>query len=290
MKLQALLLGGTFVLAGCGPSLQSLVQAKHYREAICAAHDGDTDDRRMVGRALDKDADLHLHVHAVSSDELRPVLGDATNATISRGRIVRVDVQSNILPIDGLDLRGTFVTDAGRTASLVADWSTLAWITNERLPPNRVEQTYATGENILKGVGALFTGGLSLFFTNFHPGNVAIQAPHSEFVRMAPHASALRNTTEAARCTAIGAADGAGRKCTWYLILDNISRTPVAFQLETSYSSLRQTGKQFPDVEDQCLVKRPIRIPLGKPEDIEKASREQFGDKMQPVRSLVRGD
>ncbi len=290
MKPQALLFGAAWVFGGCGPNLQSLVQAKHYREAICAAQDGDTEDRRMVGRALDKDADLHLHVHVVSKDELQPVLGYATNATIARGRILRVGMQSNVLPIDSLELQGTFVTDAGRTAGLVADWSTLALITNEKLPPNRVEQTYATGENFLKGGAAILTGGLSLLFTNFHQGNVEVQAPYSEFVRLAPHASALHNTTATAGCTAIGAADGAGRKCVWYFVLDNISRTPVAFELETSYVSLRQTGKQSPDVEEKCLVKRPIRISLGKPEDIEKTSRDLFGDKMQSVRSMVRSD
>lgn len=290
MKLQALLLCAAFVLGGCGPSLQSLVQAKHYREAICAAHDGDAEARRMVGRVLDKDADLHLHVHVVSKDELRPILGDATDATIARGRLLRVGVQSNVLPIDSLWLQGSFVTDAGRTAGLVAGWSTLALITNEKLPPNRVEQTYVTGENFLKGAGVLFTFGWSLLFTNFNPGNVEVQAPYSEFLRMAPHASALHNTTATARCTAIGAADGAGQKCTWYFVLDNISRTPVAFELETSYGSLRQTGKRSPDVEEKCLVKRPIRVPLGKPEDIEKISRDLFGAKMQPVRSLLRSD
>lgn len=290
MKPQALLLGAAFVLGGCGPNLQSLVQAKHYREAICAAHDGTAEDRRMVVRALDKDADLHLHVHVVSKDELQPVLGYATNATIARGRILRVGMQSNVLPIDSLGLQATFTTDAGRTAGLVADWSTLALITNEKLPPNRVDQTYATGENFLKGVGVFFTLGWSLLFTNFNPGNVEVQAPYSEFLRLAPHTTALHNTTATAGCTAIGAADGAGQKCTWYFVLDNISRTPVAFELETSYVSLRQTGKRSPDVEEKCLVKRPIRIPLGKPQDIEKISRDLFGSKMQPVRSMVRSD
>jgi len=290
MKPQLLLVGAALVFGGCGPNLQSLVQAKHYREAICGAHDGDIEDRRMVGRALDKDADLHWHVHVVSSDELFPVLGSKTDWAMARGRIVRVGVQSNVLPIDNLELRASFVTDTGRTAALAADWSTLAWITNEKLPPNRVEQTYVTGENFLKSVGVLFTFGWSLLFTNFNPGNVEVQAPYSEFLRLAPHASALQRTTATAKCTAIGAAEGAGRKCTWYFVLDNISRTPIAFEFETSYVSLRQTGKQPPDVESKCLVKRPIRIPLGKPQDIEKVSRDLFGAKMQSVRSMVRSD
>ena len=290
MKLQALLLVGTIGLGGCGPNLQSLVQSKHYREAICAAHDGEPKDRHLVGRELDQDADLHLHAHVVSTDELRPVLGEATNAAIARGRLVRVSVQSNVLPIDDLELRGNFMTNAGRTAGLVADWSTLALLTNERLPPMRVEQTYATLENLWKSGALVLTGGLSLLFTNFRPENVRLQAPHSEFVRMAPHASALHNTTATAGCTAIGIADGAGRKCTWYFVLDNISRTPVAFDIETSYVSMRQTGKRSPDVESQCFVKRSVRVPFGKPEDIEKVSRDLFGTKLQPIRSIVRSD
>lgn len=290
MKPQWLLWGATLVFGGCAPNLQSLVQAKHYREAICAAHDGDSEDRRRVGRALDKDADLHWHVHVVSSDELRPVLGDKTDASMARGRIVRIGVQSNVLPIDSLEFRGSFVTDAGRTAGLAADWPTLAWITNEKLPPRRVEQTYVTGENFLKGAGVLLTGGFSLLFTNFNPGNTEVDAPYSEFVRMAPHASKLRNTTASATCRALDSADGAGRNCSWYFVVDTISRTPVVLEVETQYISMRQTGKQSPDVEGQCLVKSSVRLPLGKPDDIEKVSHDLFGDKMKAVRSMVRSD
>src|SRR5690242_3786553 len=153
----AFLLCGSFALGGCGPSLQSLVQAKHYREAICAGQEGNDDDRKLVGQALDKDADLFLHIHVVSNDELGPVLGLTTEAAAKRGRIIRVKLQSNVLPVDKLELNGSFTTDEGRTAAVIADWPSLAWITNEKLPQQQVEKTYMTGENFLKGSAAVLT-------------------------------------------------------------------------------------------------------------------------------------
>src|SRR5262245_21052689 len=121
MKRRAVfLLFGTLTIGGCGPNLQSLVRAKHYREAICAGEEGNDGDRNLVGQALDKDADLLLHMHVVSNDELRPVLGDKTDAAMSRARLVRVNMQSNVLPLDRMEIDGHFVTQDGKTAAVIA--------------------------------------------------------------------------------------------------------------------------------------------------------------------------
>jgi hypothetical protein len=287
MKRRAiLLLCGTWALGGCAPSLQSLVSAKHYREAICAGAEGNESDKNLVGQALDKDADLLVHMYVVSRDELQPVLGEKTEAATKRGRIVRVNVQSNVLPIDNLEISGSFVTTLGQTAAVTANWSSLAWITNEELPQQRVEKTYLTGENILKGGAAILTAGLSLLFTNFNQGSVVVDPPLSEYMRMAPHASALHRAAGHSGCSHIGVSDGTGQRCSWNFVLDNVSSAPVSFDINTRYVSMRQTSKTFPESEATCFVYRSVRLPLGSPQDIEKIVRERFGTQMVPVRTI----
>jgi len=283
----AFLLCGTLTLGGCGPSLQSLVQAKHYREAIAAGQEGNDDDRKIVGRALDKDTDLLVHVHVVSNDELAPLLGEETKAATKRARIIRVKLQSNVLPVDKLELNGTFTTEEGRTAAVIADWQSLAWITNEKLPEQRVEKTYLTGENFLKGSAAVLTAGLSLLFTDFRPGSVVVDAPLSEFEAMAPPASALHREAGRSGCANVGMAEGSGQRCTWYFVLDGVSISAVALDIDTRYVSTRENANSYNVEDSTCALQRHIHLPLGTPENIEKLTRKRFGSQMVSVRSLV---
>lgn len=287
MKVQLLLLWAALVLAGCGPNLQSLVHEKHYREAVCAAEDGNDSDRVLVGNALDKDADVQLGLHVVSSDELRPILGDRTNESLQRGRILRVVAQSNVLPVDDVELKGTFVTESGRTAALVADWNTLAFLTHEKLPPQRVQQTYMTGENVLKGGAAILTAGLSLLFTSFRPGNVVVDPSPADYEAYAPQASKLHHTTGHSACSYIEVGTGLGRRCTWFFVLDTAPSSRVTFELGTHYVSRRQTGKPSSEKEDRCSVVRFNRVALTTPGNMETFVQERFGGRMQSVRSLV---
>lgn len=274
-----------FFLAGCGPSVHGLVQAKHYREAVCAAQDGTADDQDLVARALDKDADIYVHVHTVSENELQPILGLDTLTALERGRIVRVSLQSNILPLDNLELSAKFTTANGKTSGVPADWPTLAWLTHEKLPPKRKAETYVTGENFLKSLGVLFTAGFSLLFTNFHPATYEIDAQPWEFKQSAPKAYALHETTQQGGCSKHRASAGAGKKCAFYFILDTVSKEPVSLQIDVNYISMRKTSKSE---GERCVVPRSATVPLGKPQEIEKISRERFGDRMQPVRALIR--
>lgn len=287
MRRAAFLLCGTLTLGGCGPSLKSLVDAKHYREAICAGQEGNEGDQNLVGQALDKDADLLVHIHVVSTDDLRPVLGEKTEAAAKRAKLVRVNVQSNVLPIDKMELNGTFVADTGRIAAVTADWLSLALMTNESLPKQRVQQTYLTGENFLKGGAAFFTLGWSLLFTNFNPGSVLVDAPLSEYMSMAPHAAALHRAAGDNGCGSLGIGDGAGRRCTWNFVLDNVSSLPVGFNLETRYISTRQRTKPYPEEVKTCALVRRVHVPLGSPQEIEKIVREKFGEQMVPVRNVA---
>jgi len=200
-------------ITGCGPSVHSLVQAKHYREAVCAAHDGSPDEQDEVARALDKDADIYVHVHTISEAELQNVLGLDTPAALDRGRMIQVTLQSNILPLDNVELEAKFTTQDGKTAGLPADWTALAWFTNEKLPANRVAETYVTGENLFKAAGVVLTAGFLLLFTKFHPNTYEAEPPLWEFKQSSPRAYALHETTQKGGCSNLGGTKGAGKKC-----------------------------------------------------------------------------
>lgn len=288
MKTREVLMILPFFLAGCGPSVHSLVQAKHYREAVCAAQDGTTDDQDLVARALDKDADIYVHVHTVSESEMQSVLGLDAPGALDRGRIVRIGLQSNILPLDDVELEAKLVTSDGKTAAIPADWPTLAWLTHEKLPAKRTAETYVTAENFFKSFGVLFTAGFILLFTDFKPQTYQVDAPLWEFKQSAPHAYAIHETTQTSGCRNLAGAKAAGKNCSFYLILDSVSKIPVSLQIDARYVSLRQTKSSTGDGKDRCIVPRSAQIALGTPQEFEKMTREQFGDRMVPVRSLIR--
>jgi hypothetical protein len=288
MKSRCIWLLAPLVFGGCAPNVQALLQAKHYREAVCAAHDGGSYDEQLVGQALDLDADVHVNVHAVSDAELQPILGLDTPAASSRGRLVRVNLQSNVLPVDDIELEAGFFTEDEKVAAVPADWDSLAWMTNEKLPAKHVSQTYLTYANLGRLGFALVTIGISTLFTEFEPEKYLTDAPLEEFEQRAPDASALHRTTEQGGCKGIQAAEGTGKRCTSYFILDSVSKSPVSMQIQARYVSFRQTGKREKIDEERCVLPRSVRLPLGTPQEIEKITRERFGDRMLPVGAVVR--
>lgn len=291
MRARNLFIGGLFMLSACGPSLSGLVRDKHYREAICAAQDGGEQDRRDVGHALDADAAFYVHMHVVSTEELRPVLEAATEQVSARTKLVRVSVQSNVLPIDAIRMEPSMRAESGKLAGVFADWQTLAWATQEKLPGKRTEKTYITGENVLKGGAAVLTLGFSLLFTDFEPGYVEVDPPLEAFEAMAPLASRLHRTTSRGGCLDITqSSSGAGKRCEWYFLLDNVSRDPVSLELRARYVSAR-AGERAGDIEEKsCVVERRFQMSLGPPAGIEAIVRERFGNEMRPVREVMRGD
>ncbi len=275
----------TVVLGACGPSVRSLVAQRHYREAVCAAHDGSDRDRALVGRALDVDAGLLAHVHVMTDDELRAALGPGFSTVTVRGKLVRVVAQSDLLPLDTLDLSVAFTAEGGRLAALPATWETLAWATRETLPPHRTSQTYATGGNVLRGAAAFFTLGFSLLFSDFRPDTVAVEAPLSEYERLAPIATRLHATTERAGCANHSLTAGAGQRCEWYFVLDAVSRDPVTLELAVRYAAMRAGGAEAEP--ESCALTRRFRMPLGPPAEIAAQTRARFGDTARPVTELT---
>jgi hypothetical protein len=265
--------------------VRSLVTKRHYREAVCAAHDGSDRDRALVGRALDADAGLLAHVQVVTDDELRAALGPGLSTDAVRGELVRVVAQSDLLPLDALDLSVAFTAEGGRAAALPATWETLAWATREALPPHRTTQTYLTGGNVLRGAAAFFTLGFSLLFSDFRPDAVAVEAPLSEYERLAPIATRLHATTERARCSNHSFSAGAGQRCEWYFVLDAVSRDPVTMELTVRYTARRAGGSETEP--ESCALTRSFRMQLGPPAEIVAQTRARFGDTARPVTELT---
>lgn len=277
------------LLAGCGPALPGLVADRHYREALCAAHDGDDHDRAVVRDALQRDAGILLHVHVASAAELRGELGDDTAGVMARARFVRVIAQSDVLPIDAVQLSASFGNDAGQVSGLAAAWPTLAWMTGETLPPRRTTQTWITGRNVLAAGAALFSAGLSLFFEGFRPETIEVDAPPSEYHRVAPHASALRALSEAAACQEhrLSSVDGAGQRCAWYFVLDAASASPVTLHLTARFEAHRVGA--IAASERACVVERAWEVPLGAVTSVEETALARFGAEMRAITAVARG-
>lgn len=257
-------------LAGCGPALGPLVAGRHYREAVCGAVDRGGSDRAMVGAALDADAEVRA--------QLRVVPGALA---ADRVALVRVIAQTNVLPLDDLTLTASLVTDDGRLAAVAAGWESLSWATQERLPPWRTSQTWLTLGNLFRGGAAIFSAGLSLLFSNFQPETVLVDAPRSEFLRLAPRTTALMDVVEQSGCARHTLTDGAGVRCVWYFVLDEAGRAPVSLRVSARYVSRRLVSQTSTDRE--CEVTRAYGVPLGAPGDVEARAAARFGDAMQPL-------
>jgi hypothetical protein len=291
MKRAAALMIAVALLGGCGPSLRGLVTAKHYREAICAAHDGSEAEQKTVLRALNEDAGIHVHVHVLSADELRPVLGDSTGAVSKRAQLARVRAQSNALPIDQLTLDVSWKTARGEIAALPVAWESLALATREKLPPRRKVSTYLTGWNLLKLGGAIFTGGLSLPFTEFNAEIVEVDAPLHEYQESAPLASALLASMPSGGCrrprTTAAGADPPGQICDWYFVIDQLSGAPIELEVRSRYTAMRRGGDLSDTTErglkKRCYVERASRISLGETRTLTETSRAMFGARMAPL-------
>jgi hypothetical protein len=226
---------------GCGPALGPLLAGHHHRETVCAAVDGNAHDRARVGRALDVDADIHANVRVISDDELPE---DIALPMRHRVRLVRVVAQSNVLPLDEVVMTASFVTNDGRLVALEAGWESLAWATQEHLPPRRPGENWITVGNLLR-TGAMFASvGVSLLFMDFpnmafRPETIMVDAPLHEYQRLAPRASVLMTTARQGGCERQATAESAGGRCVWYFVLDLIGRDAAFLQVDVRYVSRR---------------------------------------------------
>lgn len=282
MRGLAMLLGSLAV--GCAPTLGQLVEHKHYREAVCAGVDEEEPD--VVADALSEDANLHLHLRTVRGDELARVVPlEALPVIERRARFVRVRLQSNAIPVDGYGVRLRFESaHEGSAAAAPVDWQSLAYATDEKLPPKVAGSTYLTGENFLKGTGAFFTLGFSLIFTGgFNPAATTVNAPRSDYVRYAPHATALHD--EMARdetCRSLGASTHQQKRCEMFFVLDGDPQVDWVVRVEQAFVSNRLGVDRY-DGEGVCMVSTSHAVPLGSADE---GIGRVFGEEMRRLSAI----
>ncbi len=276
------------MLSGCGPSISQLVADKHYREAICTTQDGSESAGDEVSHALSADSELYVHLQPLTVAELEPLLGNATQAVMSKVAFVQVRVRTNVLPVDNLEVYVTIKSRDGIAAAAPASWKSLAYATAEKLPPKRTVSTYATGENVLKGLGAVLSFGLTLPFTEFRPGQVEIAATKAEYRRWAPRATALREAMVHAGCTnprfpdTSGASRYTGKNCVGFHVLEYSPRAFWQLEIEQRFVAMRSSAKEQDreTEENSCELSRVYELDLGPQSTLEEQTQKLFGKAM----------
>jgi hypothetical protein len=219
-----------------------------------------------------------LHVQMIRDDELAPVAG--------RARFARVVLQTNALPVDGLDVSVAFTNDHERLAELVA-WEPLARVTGETLPAKRESTTYATRGNSWRVLGAFFTLGASLLVAPLREGTVEVDAPDSDYLATAPVAHALYHAMPN-HCDPVGADGELGASCHWFFIVPTRAHEPVRLDVKLHYTARRRDRTGEPIDADRCVVERTRTIELGELGDLDATTKRLFGAGMRPLAALAR--
>jgi len=268
-------------VTGCAPNLSRLATDHHYREAICGAHDGSSTDRAEVGHALDGDTAVMLHVRMLQDDELAPF----ASSLAGRARFARVVLQTNALPVDGLDVSVAFTNEHDRLAELVA-WEPLARVTGETLPAKRETTTYATRANGWRVLGAFFTLGTSLLVAPLREGSAEVDAPDADYLAVAPVAHALYHAMPN-HCDAVGADGELGASCHWFFVVPRRAQEPVRLDVKLHYTAHRRDRSGEPLDHDTCVVERVHTIELGKLDALDATTKRVFGAGMRPLAELT---
>jgi hypothetical protein len=269
---------------GCGPNLSQLLRDHHHREAICAATEGGETQRTEVTRALERDADTYLHLHALTAEDLASTLGEAAPDVLKRVHILRVRLRTNVIPIDELEIDASLRDRADRAQAAGVTWETLAWATNEQLPPNQVHRTYLTEGNLLRLLGAITTVGISLLFSPFRPP--------SEYRRMAPLALALHEAIGTSGCRDLvlphdnEESPRVGRSCEGFYLLETVPGANWQLEVRQRFVSHR-VGSDLLDEDRLCSVSLNSVVTLGSGDELGEGTRVTFGPRMRRLREIA---
>jgi hypothetical protein len=263
------------LVAGCGgPSLSQLVAGKHYREAVCLATDGSQSERDRLERALTADAQLYVHVHVITKEELRPLLAESTDLVSSRALFVRVRAQSNVLPVDRMKVSVALAGSGTRVPAKPLDGDSLAFATHEDVPKPHTESS-------VNPLGVLVTIVTFGIFGNLGGGRTETVQPTEREYRDAPIAFKLRKAMPDAHCEALDMG-GRGQSCQAFFIVDPQVDVPVKLVVGTTYEADRSAD----DGGDACSIAAESSVSLGPPRDIANRTQNLFGRQARRVDTL----
>lgn len=169
--LLALALAGA--TAGCAPSLQHLVEARRYADAICLA--SSAEEAAAVAAAVERDAAPAVSLYPVHASELAPVLGEEAarrtlgDALLLRAKTARASLSVSSLEFDVVLRKQRKEEKEDRYEPLYAlrqssdDWRTLFRLTGEPPPASARFVTEIDGQAL---GAAIFTLGLSRLFSS----------------------------------------------------------------------------------------------------------------------------
>jgi hypothetical protein len=250
------------------------VAGRHYREAVCLAADGSSSERAALQRTLSADAQLYVHLHVLTPDELRPVLTDATDAVASRALFVRVRAQSNVLPVDRMKVSLALAGQGTRVPAKPLDHDSLAWATHEDVPGSHTETS-------IHPLGVLLTIVTVGLLGNLATSSEVVEPSDREYSSKAPIAFKLHKAMPEALCRPLEMG-GSGQSCEAFFVVDPQVDVPVKLVVSTTYEADRKEG-------DACSLADETSVTLGTPRDLAKTTEALFGSRARPVASLVSG-
>ena len=274
-------------LSACGPRLGDLVAQHHYREAICGADDGWAADRASVAAALDRAAEPKLHVYVVRNTQLQTLLGAAADRIAARATFARVVVDTNLLPVDGIEAK--ISVEHGRSF----EWDALLELSGEKRPPNRIGRNYLTAMNFMKALAVIGTGGVLLLSPippSFHGELRAVPPTDDDYREATPTAYAIHQAMAGTRCESTTTSEDSnvtGTRCTAFVAITRAPQVaPTVLRVTVKYHAAR-VPRDGRFMSDSCTVERTNSIDLGAAAELQTTTDRLFGDQLRAISELT---
>ena len=208
------------LLQACAPTIPSLLEQRHYSEALCAAayySDEPEQDRALVVDAIEKTAELGVHLTALSESQLSALVGAERAASMANtATFVRIATTRHRLTLDRMTTTFALVVGDDRDGGVVANRVSLSSWTAEHNPKTKIVQLDPGGRRlvwsrmdggiILAAIGEGLTFGLipvldiAGYTKRFPAVRRSFKPTDEDYRRRAPNASRLHDLlTEAPR-------------------------------------------------------------------------------------------
>jgi hypothetical protein len=146
---------------------------------------------------------------------------------------------------------------------------TLTWATGETPPGPRLRRTYATGDNVLRTIAAVFTAGISLLFSPYQAHDVMSPPTLADYAAQAPAAAALYRGLPEPGCRSAAApwSVGAGVACTAVYLLEHEAgadpNTDWFLDLRFRFAADREPDPAGIGRTAPCTLSHEVQLPLG---------------------------